>query len=221
MFASLDNSKTWFETAKLVIKTPRTFFREMPASGSLKEPIGFAIRTILIISLLYAPVLLFYWSKNFPIGKDMYYIILGMAGLFLYSIVSTSISIPVKAIIAHILLLVLGAKGDLKATIRVVCYSLSVSLVMFPVLTVMVLLFQIGVESGVQGILYQGLSLLILLGILIPVGYAYYVLFVGFSEVHNISIHPIAETHERFDTIHNWHIETDNIWSFVRNFLDR
>lgn len=188
MFASLDNSKKWFKTAKLIIKSPRTFFREMPESSRLKEPAGFAIRTIFLISLLYAPILFFYWSQNFSIGKDAYYFILGMAALFLYSVISTSIYIPVNAIIAHILLLLLGAKGDLKASISVVCYSLSVSLAMFPVITIIALIFQVVVESGIQGMLYQGMSLLILLGIFIPVGYAYYVLFVGFSEVHNISM---------------------------------
>ncbi|MCX9014770.1 MAG: YIP1 family protein [Candidatus Methanoperedens sp.] len=188
MFAILDYLKKWFETAKLVIKTPRVFFREMPVTGSLKEPVSFAFVTILVISLLYAPLLLLSWSRYLPIGKEMYYIILGLAGLFVYSIVSTSISLPVNAIISHILLLVLGAKGDLKATIRVFCYFLAVSQVIIPIATIIVLVLQIVETPELDGILYQGIILFIMLGVLIPVGYAYYVLLVGLSEVHNISM---------------------------------
>ncbi len=39
------------------------------------------------------------------------------------------------------------------------------------------------------------------------------------NNVHNVSIHPIAETHERFDTVHEWHVETDNVWPFVRDMI--
>lgn len=40
------------------------------------------------------------------------------------------------------------------------------------------------------------------------------------TRIHNISLHPIATPGERFDTIHEWHIETDRVWPFVKELLE-
>jgi peptide/nickel transport system substrate-binding protein len=45
-------------------------------------------------------------------------------------------------------------------------------------------------------------------------------IYVVDDSIHNISIHPIAETSERFDTVHTWNIETDNVWAFLRKFFE-
>lgn len=40
------------------------------------------------------------------------------------------------------------------------------------------------------------------------------------SQVNNVSIHPIVEPSERFDTVHTWYIDTDNVWSFLKGFFE-
>jgi peptide/nickel transport system substrate-binding protein len=45
-------------------------------------------------------------------------------------------------------------------------------------------------------------------------------IYVVDDNVHNVSIHPIAETSERFDTIHTWNIETDKVWPFLSSFFE-
>jgi peptide/nickel transport system substrate-binding protein len=40
------------------------------------------------------------------------------------------------------------------------------------------------------------------------------------ARIHNISLHPIATPSERFDTIHEWYIETDRVWPLVRDLVD-
>jgi peptide/nickel transport system substrate-binding protein len=44
-------------------------------------------------------------------------------------------------------------------------------------------------------------------------------IYVVDDSIRNVSIHPIAETSERFDTIHTWNIETDNVWFFLEQFF--
>jgi peptide/nickel transport system substrate-binding protein len=39
------------------------------------------------------------------------------------------------------------------------------------------------------------------------------------EDIHNVGLHPIAEPHERFDMVHEWYIDTDRVWPFVREFL--
>jgi ABC-type transport system substrate-binding protein len=39
------------------------------------------------------------------------------------------------------------------------------------------------------------------------------------DSVHNVAIHPIAETSERFDTIYSWNIETDKVWPFLSEWF--
>ncbi len=40
------------------------------------------------------------------------------------------------------------------------------------------------------------------------------------TKPHNTTLHPIAIPSERFDTVHEWHIETDRVWPIVKNLLD-
>lgn len=44
-------------------------------------------------------------------------------------------------------------------------------------------------------------------------------LYVVSDSVKNITLHPMAEAHERFNTIHEWYIETDRVWPFVQDML--
>jgi peptide/nickel transport system substrate-binding protein len=39
------------------------------------------------------------------------------------------------------------------------------------------------------------------------------------EDVHGVGLHPIAEPYERFDMVHEWYIDTDRVWPFVRAFL--
>ena len=187
MFTISDNFKTWFETAKLVIKTPRTFFREMPASGSLKEGMGLAFFTLLIISLLYAP-LIFLLFFHIPSENYIFFIISESFKLFLSFFYLMSILILVNAVMSHILLLIFGSKGKLTATLQVFSYYVFVSLALFPIVTILVLVFIIVGFVGIKIYLINILSWVLLLIFLTAVGYSFYILFVGLSEVHNISM---------------------------------
>lgn len=39
------------------------------------------------------------------------------------------------------------------------------------------------------------------------------------TTVRNITLHPLGEPSERFDTIHAWYIDTDRVWPFLTKFL--
>jgi len=39
------------------------------------------------------------------------------------------------------------------------------------------------------------------------------------DNIHNVSIHPVADASERLDTIHTWNIETNTVWSFLADFF--
>ncbi len=41
------------------------------------------------------------------------------------------------------------------------------------------------------------------------------------DNVKNISIHPMTNPSERFDTVQNWHTQTDHVWPFVSKFLKK
>jgi peptide/nickel transport system substrate-binding protein len=43
--------------------------------------------------------------------------------------------------------------------------------------------------------------------------------YVVSRSVKNITLHPMAEAHERFNTVHDWYIETDRVWPFVQDLL--
>jgi peptide/nickel transport system substrate-binding protein len=45
-------------------------------------------------------------------------------------------------------------------------------------------------------------------------------IYVVNDRIHNVTVHPISERCERFDTIHTWHIQTDHVWPFVDRLLD-
>lgn len=40
------------------------------------------------------------------------------------------------------------------------------------------------------------------------------------DRVQNVSLHPVKEPSERFDTAHLWHIETDLVWPFIQKILE-
>jgi peptide/nickel transport system substrate-binding protein len=39
------------------------------------------------------------------------------------------------------------------------------------------------------------------------------------TDIHSVGFHPIAEPHERFDMVHEWYMDTDRVWPFVRKLL--
>ncbi len=41
------------------------------------------------------------------------------------------------------------------------------------------------------------------------------------DNIKNISIHPMTNPSERFDTIQNWHTQTDHVWPFISKFLKK
>ncbi len=45
-------------------------------------------------------------------------------------------------------------------------------------------------------------------------------LYLSHTDVHNITLHPLAEPSERFHSIHEWYMETDRVWPFVKDLLD-
>ena len=184
MFSIADHLKNWLTTSKVIITQPRHFFRDMPTSGGYREPLGFAAVTVLIISVFYAPILLVLMS----LPMDIEFVIIGLVALFLYSFFSMMISIPVNGILHHILFRVYGGKGSLEATIRVFCYYMAISLVVLPVVFVIVLFFYLAETAGLEGAGYSLLSIVLLLSILVLVSYSFYVLFAGFSQVHQISM---------------------------------
>ncbi len=149
---------------------------------------GFAVLTIFIISLLFAPIMLISWAPYLSLETDVVFTLIMMVAMFLYSIFSMLISIPVNAIIYHILLKILSAKGSFEATLRVFCYYLAVLLAVLPVVVVIVIIFYIAEVIGAEGILFQVLTLVLMLAMMVSIIYSFYVLFVGFSEVHQISM---------------------------------
>lgn len=180
--------KNYLSTAYSVITQPHQFFRNLPTSGSLKEPLSFAVLTIFIVSLLNAPITLISLSSLLSFGTDIVLITLVLAGVFLYYFFTVSIALPVNTLIYHLFLKICGAKGSLESTLRVFCYYLAVSFVILLASTFTVFALNIAESAGAQGILYMVLSLIFLLGVMTTIVYSFYVLIVGFSEVHNISM---------------------------------
>jgi len=180
--------KNYLPTSRSVITHPRRFYQDMPVSGGLTEPLVFAVLTIFIVSLLYMPIMLISWAPLLSLDSDMVLTLIIMGAMFLYIFFVMLISIPINSILYHIMLKIFGAKGSLEATLRVFCYYLAISLVVLPVAAVIVIIIYLAEVTGADGILFQTLSLVLILAMLIPVFYSFYVLFVGFSEVHQISM---------------------------------
>ncbi|MCG7848872.1 MAG: YIP1 family protein [ANME-2 cluster archaeon] len=180
--------KDYISTAKTIITQPSSFFRDMPVEGGFRDPLSFAVLTVFIISLLYAPIMLISWAPLFSEGFSLIYIIIGLVAAFLYFFFVMLISIPINGIIYHILVKIFGARGSLEATIRVFCYYLAVTLVFVPMVLVFVLFFYLAETAGWEGIWIVILSIGLLLGMIAPILYSYYVLFVGFKVVHSLSM---------------------------------
>jgi hypothetical protein len=118
--------KNYLPTARSVITHPRRFFKDMPVSGGLTEPLGFAILTIFIVSLLYIPINFISCAPLIPLDSDIVLTLIIMGALFLYTVFVMLISIPINSILYHIMLKIFGAKGSLEATLRVFCYYLAI-----------------------------------------------------------------------------------------------
>lgn len=188
MFSVSGYLKEWFNTTKHVITHPRYFFKEMPTSGSLKEPLNFMAFTILIASLLSIPIMMFPFANTLP-EKDFTGIILIAAGVFVFSLFMMAISVPLNAFTYHILLKICGANGDFNATLRVFCYYMAVLVVIFPAIDIMMLIFYVSEKQGLEGGLFNIISFVLLMAVIILITYyAFYLLFVGFSEAHGMSM---------------------------------
>lgn len=180
--------KNYLTTARCVITHPYRFYQEMPVSGGLKEPLLFAVLTIFIVSLLYIPLLFVSFTRILPLGPDAVFTLIIMGAMFLYTFFTMVISLPINSILYHIMLKIFGAKETLEATFRVFCYYIAISLVVFPVETAIVMTLYFAELTGVAGIIFQIMAIVLILAMMIPVIYSFYVLFVGFSEVHQMSI---------------------------------
>jgi len=179
--------KEWFNTTKHVITQPRNFFKEMPASGSIKSPLSFMVFTIFIASLLSIPIMMLTFADYLP-GINLSRIILLAAGLFVISLFFMVISVPLNAFTYHILLKICGANGDFNATLRVFCYYMASSVVILPVIDIMMLIFYIEEKQGLDGGLFNMISFVLLIAVIILVIYAFYMIFVGFAEAHRMSM---------------------------------
>ncbi len=45
-------------------------------------------------------------------------------------------------------------------------------------------------------------------------------LYVVRTTLGRVTLHPLTDPSERFDTIHDWYLETDRVWPFVGSFLE-
>ncbi|MHC1757138.1 MAG: YIP1 family protein [Methanosarcina sp.] len=188
MFSISGYLKEWFDTAKYVIIQPRDFFKEMPASGSLKGPVNFMFFTIFIASLFSIPIIMFAFA-DYLSETDLSGIILMAAGVFVFSLFIMAISVPLNAFTYHFLLRICGANGDFKTTLRVFCYYLSASVVILPAFDIMMLIFYVAEKKGLAGGLFDLLSVILLVVLVILITYyAFYILFIGFSEAHRMSM---------------------------------
>lgn len=188
MFSISGYLKEWFNTTKHVITQPRNFFKEMPASGSLKSPLSFMVFTIFIASLLSIPIMMLTFADYLP-GINLSRIILLATGLFVISLFFMAISVPLNAFTYHILLKICGANGDFNATLRVFCYYMASSVVILPVIDIMMLIFYVEEKQGLEEGLFNMISFVLLIAVIILViYYAFYMLFVGFAEAHRMSM---------------------------------
>jgi pentatricopeptide repeat protein len=187
MFSISGYLNEWFNTTKHVITQPRNFFKEMPASGSLKEPLSFMVFTIFIASLLSIPIMMLTFADYLP-GINLSRFILLAAGLFVISLFFMAISVPLNAFTYHILLKICGANGDFNATLRVFCYYMASSVVILPVIDIMMLIFYVEEKQGLDGGLFNMISFVLLIAVIILVIYAFYMIFVGFAEAHRMSM---------------------------------
>lgn len=187
MFSISGYLNEWFNTTKHVITQPRNFFKEMPASGSLKSPLSFMVFTIFIASLLSIPIMMLTFADYLP-GINLSRIILLAAGLFVISLFFMAISVPLNAFTYHILLKICGANGDFNATLQVFCYYMASSVVILPAIDIMILIFYIEEKQGLDGGLFNMISFVLLIAVIILVIYAFYMIFVGFAEAHRMSM---------------------------------
>jgi hypothetical protein len=178
----------WFNVTKSIVTQPRRFFREMPESGSFREPFEYLLITIIIASLLTIPIILLVLADSLA-EISLVSIILISLVVFVFSIISMVMSLPVYVLIYHFLLKICGAKGNLEATLKVFSYYLSTSTIVIPIFGVLIMLLYIVDKSGLQGgVLGTISSVLLLLIALVIVCFTYYVLLAGFAEVHGMSM---------------------------------
>ncbi|MDW7777287.1 MAG: YIP1 family protein [Methanosarcinales archaeon] len=180
--------KNYLATVRSVITRPRQFYKDMPVSAGLNEPMGFALLTILIVSLLYAAILVVSWAPLIPLNSDLVFTIIIILAVILYSVISMVISLPINAILYHFMLMICGAKGSIEATLRVFCYYLAISYVVLPLTLIGVLFFYLLEITGLEGVGIEIMAFFVAVSILALVVYSFYILLVGFAEVHHISM---------------------------------
>ncbi len=45
-------------------------------------------------------------------------------------------------------------------------------------------------------------------------------IYVVSKNINNVALHPLAGREERFDVVHTWYVDTNELWPFVRDILD-
>jgi hypothetical protein len=188
MFSISGYLKKWFNKTKYILTQPREFFKEMSTSGDLKEPVNFMVFTIFIASLLFVPIIMLIFA-DYLSEMNLFGIILMASGLFVFTLFFMVISVPLNALTYHFLLRICGAKGNFKTTMQVFCYHLSASMVIIPAIGILILIFYVAEKKGLDGGLFDVMSIvLLMIGVIIIAYYAFYMLFVGFSEAHRMSM---------------------------------
>lgn len=132
-----------FETTKQVLLSPAEFFRQMPVSGGIGAPLGYAVIVGylgVVVQALYQAVLNIGLGSAFagfgdrsPFGR-LAPMMQGGLGLGLQLVMGPILVVVGTFIVAgiyHLMLMLLGqAKRDFEATLRVVCYGQAASIVL-------------------------------------------------------------------------------------------
>lgn len=180
--------KNYLSAVYNVITQPRRFYQDMPVSGGFIEPLVFAVLTIFIISLLNTAVLVASWVPLFSPSYSLFFTIAAIAALFLCMIFIMLVSLPINVIKYHIFLKIFSAKGNVEATLRAFCYYTAMSYAVVSIAFVFLLSSYVVKAIGLQYISIEILTIISIMSAMVLVLYSFYVLLVGFSKVHNISM---------------------------------
>lgn len=131
----------YWQTIKLVVTEPIKFYQNLPPRGNLWSALVYGVMTgwlgIILMMLWQIP---FYFARFairdannhiFPANGDIAIIFLGLFFLFFSAPILIFIGLFITAAISHFLLwLISGTKYGYEATLRLVCYAMTVHLAM-------------------------------------------------------------------------------------------
>lgn len=103
----------WFRTLKSVLLEPSKFFKKMKTSGGYKDPLSFAFVNFFLAGLFFGLI-----SLN-PISMLASLLIMPLFGL---------VGVFLNALLYHILLRLVGGRGNYESTARVISFSSATSI---------------------------------------------------------------------------------------------